>query len=322
MAAPAPPPPAQEYAVTFNAMGGIVSTKSKTVTSGSTYGTLPTPTKSGYKFAGWYTAASGGTRVLSSTKVNLTEDQTLYAHWTKNAAAKYTVTFNANGGTLSTKSKIVTNGSTYGTQPTPARSGYTFAGWYTTSASTGGTRILSSTKVNLTKNQTLYARWTKKSSETDSNCVVTFNPNGGSILQRTKTVLRGSRYRDLPTPVRAGYHFLGWFTTASGGTKITADKRVTATGNHTLYAHWSAAAVTVKKTETGSWNVEIPAYYRLPLYASQTTATQSSLYAARTAAYNIRCTKRVELSNGTQRYYAKINGQYRWFQFTCEMDVG
>lgn len=78
--------PANERKVTFNANGGSVSTSSKTVTNGSTYGTLPTPTRSGYVFQGWYTAKSGGSKVTSSTKVNSSGDITLYARWAKNIA--------------------------------------------------------------------------------------------------------------------------------------------------------------------------------------------------------------------------------------------
>lgn len=68
--------------VKFNANGGSTSTTSKTVTYGNTYGTLPTPTKSGYNFNGWYTASSGGSKVTSSTSVTATRDHTLYAQWT------------------------------------------------------------------------------------------------------------------------------------------------------------------------------------------------------------------------------------------------
>ena len=52
----------------------------KYVSSGGTYGTLPTPTRSGYDFAGWYTSASGGSRVTASSRYTT---NTLYAHWTK-----------------------------------------------------------------------------------------------------------------------------------------------------------------------------------------------------------------------------------------------
>lgn len=72
-----------EYTVTFHANGGTVGTASKTVTNNSTYGTLPTPTRNGYIFDGWFTASSSGQQVIASTVVNLTANQTLYAHWTQ-----------------------------------------------------------------------------------------------------------------------------------------------------------------------------------------------------------------------------------------------
>ena len=76
-------PAPKTFTVTFNANGGSVDTSSKSVTNGSTYGTLPTPKRSGYTFQGWFTAASGGSKITSSSTVNLSANQTLYAHWTK-----------------------------------------------------------------------------------------------------------------------------------------------------------------------------------------------------------------------------------------------
>lgn len=70
------------YTVAFNANGGSCSTGSKSVKYSSTYGTLPTPTRNGYTFNGWYTAASGGTKITESTTVTATSNHTLYAHWT------------------------------------------------------------------------------------------------------------------------------------------------------------------------------------------------------------------------------------------------
>ena len=73
---------AKTYTVTFNANGGSVTTTSKTVTYDQTYGSLPTPVKTDSRFDGWYTAASGGTKVTSNDLVKITSNQTLYAHWT------------------------------------------------------------------------------------------------------------------------------------------------------------------------------------------------------------------------------------------------
>ena len=71
----------KKYKVTFNANGGTVSVKSKTVTQNQKYGSLPTPKRSGYVFTGWYTAASGGSKVTANSVAKRTI--TLYAHWSK-----------------------------------------------------------------------------------------------------------------------------------------------------------------------------------------------------------------------------------------------
>ena len=157
-----PSTPSTKVTVNFNAHNGTVYTKK--VTTGKNYGTLRTPTRSGYTFDGWYTAETGGTKVTSTTKVTATTNHTLHAHWTKNKY--YTVTFNANGGSVSTRSKTVTYGGNYGALPTPTRSGYTFNGWYT--AASGGSKVYASTKYSRSSNQTLYAHWTKNASSSST----------------------------------------------------------------------------------------------------------------------------------------------------------
>lgn len=76
---------AKTYTVSFNGNGGSVSTSSKDVTYGQTYGTLPSASRSNYTFLGWFTAASGGSQVTASTEVTITANQTLYAHWKSNS---------------------------------------------------------------------------------------------------------------------------------------------------------------------------------------------------------------------------------------------
>ena len=69
-----------EYTITFDGNGGTPSTSSMT-TTGQKLTSLPTATRSGsYTFAGWYTAASGGTKVTTSTIFNA--NTTIYAQWT------------------------------------------------------------------------------------------------------------------------------------------------------------------------------------------------------------------------------------------------
>ena len=77
--------PAEEmHTVTFDANGGNVTIPNKEVIKGQAYGDLPTPEREGYTFAGWYTDVTAGTQVTASSIVEITADQTLYAHWTQN----------------------------------------------------------------------------------------------------------------------------------------------------------------------------------------------------------------------------------------------
>lgn len=82
--------------VKLNANGGSFSktsrqtTKTLNVTYGKKYGTLPTAYRKGYTFKGWYTKKSGGSRILSSSKVTIArgKTQTLYARWSKVSVGK------------------------------------------------------------------------------------------------------------------------------------------------------------------------------------------------------------------------------------------
>lgn len=71
----------KSYTVYFDANGGSVETNSKSVKYTETYGKLPTPTRDGYRFNGWFTASSGGSQVTSSTTLNTTGDRTIHAQW-------------------------------------------------------------------------------------------------------------------------------------------------------------------------------------------------------------------------------------------------
>ena len=96
--------------------------------------TLPTPTRTGYTFNGWYTAASGGSKAGNAGASHKpTADATLYAHWT---IITHTVTLDPQGGSVSPASLTKTYGTAL-TLPTPYRSGYTFLGWNTAAAGTG-----------------------------------------------------------------------------------------------------------------------------------------------------------------------------------------
>ena len=77
---------------------------------------------------------------------------------------------------------------------------------------------------------------------TSDEVTITFDPNGGTLNagDETKAVQHNGTYGEMPTPIRSGYHFDGWYTEKDGGTKVEASTVVTAAEPHTLYAHWTA----------------------------------------------------------------------------------
>lgn len=228
---------------------------------------------SGYSFAGWYSSSAYNSLVTNDNPYSIkTTDGsiTLYAYFTPN---DYTVTYNANTGSVSTTSKKVTFDGTYGTLATPTKTGYTFAGWYT--AKSGGTQVTSSTKVTTASNHTIYAHWTA------NTYYVAFNGNGstsGSMQNQAFTydaaaqALTANSYARVytvsydknggntvstnATNTTATYTFKNWNTKADGsGTAYVNTQTVSnlaASGTLTLYAQWNSDFVKLPNaTKTG-----------------------------------------------------------------------
>ncbi|NBO55747.1 MAG: hypothetical protein EBU84_14440, partial [Actinobacteria bacterium] len=174
-------PPAQTYTVTYNydnATGGN-SPASATYTTGGAAITLPTPTRTGYTFGGWYSDSGLTTSIgAAGASYSPTASITAYAKWTANT---YTVTYNGNS---STGGSVPANGTaTYNSAFTVAansgnlvRTGYTFAGWNTAADGTGTPYTAGSGSFTFldTATKTLYAKWNP------NTYTVTFNSQGGS----------------------------------------------------------------------------------------------------------------------------------------------
>ena len=249
--------------VSFDANGGSVSPASKSYTVGSTYGSLPTPTRSGsWKFDGWYTASSGGSKITTSSTVSGAVTK-LYAHWIEVAYlssfrldAPATVTC---GSSVDVKAYAKYSDESSEREVTPTK-------WQTNGSGSGVSYTLSSGKMKInasadaTGSMTLTAYYEDKSdtvtvSAYSPTTTVTFDANGGSVSPSSKTYTVGSAYGTLPTPTRTGYDFLGWYTAISGGTKVTTSticqKSVT-----TLYARWDYNPTLAGLTISGSTSVK------------------------------------------------------------------
>ena len=234
----------ESYMITFDANGGSCSTSSKAVTYNSEYGTLPTPTRTGYDFLGWYTEITGGSEVYETTIVDRTENHTLYAHWKR---ITYTIAYDVNGGSGAPESQQ----KYYGTDltlssTTPTRTGYTFLGWSTSSSATtaeyqpGGTYTANSSA-------TLYAVWSL------NTYAVTYNANGGSGAPNSQTKYYGIDLTlNSTTPTRTGYTFLGWSTSSTATTaEYQPGGTYTANSSATLYAVWSQITYTITYNANG-----------------------------------------------------------------------
>jgi len=217
------------HTVTFDANGGEGTMEDQSANAPTAL-TENEFTRTGYTFSGWNTLADGsGTDYEDEEVYDFGADITLYAQWTAN---KYTVTFDANGGTTpDPESKEVVFDAAYGELATTSRTGYTFNGWFT--AASGGDEIKADTTVSITSAQTLYAQWTA------NKYTVTFDANGGTTpVPASKEVTFDATYGELATTSRTAYIFTGWFTAPSGGILVEADTIVAIDSDHILYAQW------------------------------------------------------------------------------------
>ena len=245
--------------VTFDANGGSVSTRTVTTNADGRLSGMPEPTRAGYLFKGWYTAASGGTKVTTNTVFK--QNTTVYAHWTERTAM---VTFDANGGSVSAASALVGEDGMLERLPqspepqpsgelyiipdlTAERDGYRLDGWYT--ERDGGTKVTTTTI--FTEDTTIYAHWT-----IDDRIKVTF-----ISFEESKTIRVGkdgripgilfpnlSRDKSLegfanPLYFGSGLPWLehpifkGWFTEPDGkGVKV--NETTVFKSDTTVYAHW------------------------------------------------------------------------------------
>ncbi len=229
----------KQYTVDFSEAGGSLVTD-RTVDATSVI-TLPTTTRSGFTFDGWYTAAVGGTFVGSGgSQYTVNASITLYARWT---AIQYTVSWLANGGSVSPTSSSGTLGSVINPVPTPTRADHTFLYWRdSTSAFNFSYQINPGGSWTINGNISFYAWWSI------NQYTVTYNANGGSVSPTSSTVNAGSSVT-LPTPTRSGFTFDGWYTATTGGSFVgNGGSSYTPSSSVTIYARWSTVQYTI------TWN--------------------------------------------------------------------
>lgn len=215
--------------------GGWSTTNQKKIYTTSTY-TISRTTSSQKRYI--YASLSGVERVGGTMKASKT--------YTIAARTKYTITYNANGGS---SAPAATSGyaglSTTITEDEPEREDYVFIGWATSSSATSATYSPGGS-ITLTSNITLYAVWQK---DVDT---IKYNLNGGSGDFATQTKTSGASITlHTGSPTRTYYSFNNW-NTAKDGTGTTYKPGATYSGGSvTLYAQWTPYTHTVAYDANG-----------------------------------------------------------------------
>ena len=229
------------YTTTFNYNGATSdsSTVSSNYITGGTAITLPTPTKTGYTFAGWFSETGLTTSIgAGGASYSPTSSATIYAAWSS------TVTFNANGGTGSDYTQVA-RVATNLTANTFTRTSFTFASWNTASGGSGTSYANSASYPFSAGATTLYALWTAAATFTVS---YNGNSNTGGTAPSASTFTVGGTALTLPsigTLLRSGFTFEGWSTSTSGS---AVGSPYTPPSSLTLFAVWTAVAATPTPT--------------------------------------------------------------------------
>ena len=229
-----------EYTVYFNPDGGNVSPTSKKVNNEGQYGALPTPTKTGYTFAGWY---KDGTKIESTTKVETTTDITLKAKWT---AIKSTLTVNPNGGIWDGSSSSQTFTQDYNTTKTINNPSKNIDGCRVTFDGNGGT----AQTVAITQTTT-FTGWTPSGKGSFGGTTYTFGDGNGTL-----TANYSGENITLPNATKTGATLKGWYTSTTGGTPVGGAGDIWKPSTDiTLYAQWNETNYTLTVDPNGgTWN--------------------------------------------------------------------
>jgi len=198
----------------------------------ATIPTLPTPTKVGYAFAGWFLDP------LLTQPMNLTkmpsQNFTVYAKWTIN---QFTMSFNSNGG--SAVAPITKDYMALLSSPHPTKSGYTFGGWHSDIDLTVRYVISTMPAANIT----LYAKWNINTYQ------VIFQTNGGSVVASLPVVYDEVYTLPDTIPTKNGYTFAGWY--ADVALTTIADGGIMPASNVTVYAKWTPNPYTITFNTNG-----------------------------------------------------------------------
>lgn len=184
-------------------------------------GGLPTPSKPGNIFKGWFTSETGGTQISAGSPIS--SDVNLYAMW----QSVYTISYDANGGSGAPSSQSKKEGETLKlTNDIPTTKKSVKITLDPNGGSVATTSVLKSCS---------FLRWNTSSNGSGKN----YSPGDNYIADESATlyaIWSSASVGDLPVPSRSNCNFVGWYTAVNGGTKVTSV--YTTNADITLYARW------------------------------------------------------------------------------------
>lgn len=232
-----------------------------TVSSGSGWSTTNQVKLKEYDYT-FTRGTSSSKRYVAAKLTNIDRvggTMTCSTSYTIPALTKYTVSYNANGGSGAPSSQSKYYGKTLTLSSTkPSRTGYTFKGWATSSG--GSVAYASGASYTANASATLYAVWQA------NTYTIKYNANGGTGAPSNQTKTYGVALTLSSTkPTRASvdsgdgvltkYTFKGWATSANSSTvAYAAGAKYTANASVTLYAVWSTATTITEYDVTYNTN--------------------------------------------------------------------
>ena len=220
-----------QFTVTFKGEGGQFAdgnyVKTFNVKNGSTVAEFDNPTREGYTFCGWWLDDNNG----YDFSVPITNDTTIYAHWSKDdpdPATTYLVEFIETGGSA-VGDQVIVSGQTAKRPNDPTKKGYNFLDWYTDEQCTQAYDFTTP----VTANMKLYAGWEEKVEYT-----VSFDTNFGSPQIADQIVEKNHLATEPIEPSREGRNFAGWYLDEENWSEMWDFNTSTVTDNITLHARW------------------------------------------------------------------------------------
>ena len=195
--------------------------------------TLPTPTHEGWVFMGWAESNSATNGVTGSYIPS--GNVTLYAVWEAN---KYTITYNANGGSGAPDSQPKIHGTALtlsSTKPTRADAS---AGSYTVTLTANGGTCSSTSLTAARTTKYTFKNWNteQNGSGTNYNSGASYTMNASATLYAQWDSITSTAAVTLPTPTHEGWVFMGWAESSSATNGVTGS--YTPSDNVTLCAVW------------------------------------------------------------------------------------